>query len=206
MFELTTSFQADPFPQKVSLGAGAYKDDEGKPWILPSVKLATERLMSDPLMNHEYQGIAGHPSFVEAAAKLVLGPEVAASGRVASVQTIRCVACALEANRPDLRANLQPSLRSGTGACHLGALFLSRFYNFPAGKKVYIPSAPWSTLLLFPRRPLTLFPLSIVRPDVDEPQRRPRARRHRAGRLRLLRQREQVVRLCRIRRRSRDGA
>lgn len=102
MFELTTLFQADPFPQKVSLGAGAYKDNDGKPWILPSVKLATERLMNDPLLNHEYQGIAGFPRFVAAAAKLVLGGKIAASGRIASVQTIRCA-------RPQLAMRRRPA-------------------------------------------------------------------------------------------------
>lgn len=73
----------------MSLGAGAYKDDHGKPWILPSIRIATERLLADPTFNHEYQSIQGLPRFVEAAAKLVLGEEIASSGRVASVQTIR---------------------------------------------------------------------------------------------------------------------
>ena len=33
-------FQADPSPVKVSLGVGAYRTEEGKPWILPVVKKA----------------------------------------------------------------------------------------------------------------------------------------------------------------------
>jgi aspartate aminotransferase len=36
--------QADPHPQKVSLGVGAYRTDTGKPWILPVVKKAEQLL------------------------------------------------------------------------------------------------------------------------------------------------------------------
>jgi aspartate aminotransferase len=36
-FGLMADFDADPHPNKVSLIAGAYRDANGKPWILPSV-------------------------------------------------------------------------------------------------------------------------------------------------------------------------
>lgn len=35
---LTERFKADTHPNKVNLGVGAYRDDETKPFILPSVK------------------------------------------------------------------------------------------------------------------------------------------------------------------------
>merc|ERR1719225_1783612 len=35
VFKLSRDFQADTNPKKVSLGVGAYRPDEGKPWILP---------------------------------------------------------------------------------------------------------------------------------------------------------------------------
>lgn len=38
MFALTATFKRDPFPKKVNLGAGAYRDEEGKPRVLPAVK------------------------------------------------------------------------------------------------------------------------------------------------------------------------
>ncbi len=38
MFAMTDTFKRDPFPKKVNLGAGAYRDEEGKPWVLPAVK------------------------------------------------------------------------------------------------------------------------------------------------------------------------
>jgi len=37
-FGIMADFDADPHPDKVSLIAGAYRDENGKPWVLPSVK------------------------------------------------------------------------------------------------------------------------------------------------------------------------
>lgn len=37
-FGLMADFEADPHPNKVSLVAGAYRNENGKPWVLPSVK------------------------------------------------------------------------------------------------------------------------------------------------------------------------
>lgn len=37
-FAITADFNADNDPRKVSLGAGVYRDENSKPWILPSVK------------------------------------------------------------------------------------------------------------------------------------------------------------------------
>ena len=38
IFKLTAAYKADPYPNKVNLGVGAYRDDNGKPWVLPVVK------------------------------------------------------------------------------------------------------------------------------------------------------------------------
>ena len=35
---LTEAYKKDQNPNKVNLGAGAYRDDNGKPFVLPSVK------------------------------------------------------------------------------------------------------------------------------------------------------------------------
>lgn len=37
-FGLMADFNADPHPDKVSLIAGAYRDKNGSPWVLPSVQ------------------------------------------------------------------------------------------------------------------------------------------------------------------------
>ncbi|ODQ49814.1 PLP-dependent transferase [Saitoella complicata NRRL Y-17804] len=122
IFHLTASYKADTFKDKINLGVGAYRDDDGKPWVLPVVKKADDLLRSDPTLDHEYLPIAGLPAFTSAAAKLVLGADSPAikEDRVTSIQTI-----------------------SGTGANHLGAVFLSRFYR--NGKmKCYLSNPTWA--------------------------------------------------------------
>lgn len=122
IFKLTAAYQADTYPQKVNLGVGAYRDDDSKPWVLPVVKKASHILLNDPTLHHEYLPITGLPEFVSAAARLILGDQSSAiaDGRVVSIQTI-----------------------SGTGANHLGALFLSRYYQFNGDKTVYLSDPTW---------------------------------------------------------------
>lgn len=38
IFKLTAAYKADTFEKKVNLGVGAYRDDNGKPWVLPVVQ------------------------------------------------------------------------------------------------------------------------------------------------------------------------
>lgn len=75
IFALTAQYVEDPFPQKVNLGQGTYRDDEAKPWILPSVQQAREQLLSQNL-NHEYLSILGLQSFREKAAEVALGSDI----------------------------------------------------------------------------------------------------------------------------------
>ena len=90
--------------------------------VLQSAWQASEILLRDPDLDHEYLPITGLPEFTSAAARLILGSDspALAEGRVVSVQTI-----------------------SGTGANHLGALFLSRYYQFDGDKKVYLSDPTW---------------------------------------------------------------
>jgi hypothetical protein len=53
---LTERFQKDDFPQKVIVGVGAYRDDRGKPYVLPCVREAEKMLMEQNL-DMEYSGI-----------------------------------------------------------------------------------------------------------------------------------------------------
>ncbi|KAI9804549.1 MAG: hypothetical protein M1825_001449 [Sarcosagium campestre] len=123
LFGLMAAYRKDTFEKKVDLGIGAYRDDNAKPWILPVVKEADEIIRNDPNLNHEYLPIAGLPKFTSAAAKLILGSDSAAikEKRVTSIQTI-----------------------SGTGAVHLGALFLSKFYDLPPSGAVYFSNPTWA--------------------------------------------------------------
>ncbi|KAF7548943.1 hypothetical protein G7Z17_g6745 [Cylindrodendrum hubeiense] len=70
IFEVTKRYLADKDPKKVNLGQGAYRDENGAPWILPSVRAATESIAG---CGHEYLPIEGLNTFREEAAKLVFG-------------------------------------------------------------------------------------------------------------------------------------
>lgn len=126
IFKLTAAYKADKYDKKVNLGVGAYRDDNGKPWVLPSVKMAKAALLANEDIDHEYLGITGLPEFTASAAKLILGASspALAEGRVSSVQTI-----------------------SGTGANHLGGVFISKFYDFArAGnrREIHISNPTWA--------------------------------------------------------------
>jgi aspartate aminotransferase len=123
LFGLMAAFRRDTAENKVDLGIGAYRDDNAKPWVLPVVKKADEIIHKDPQLNHEYLPIAGLADFTSAAARLMLGPDSPAlkEKRATSFQTI-----------------------SGTGAVHLGALFLSKFYRRPNDEAVYFSSPTWA--------------------------------------------------------------
>lgn len=53
---LNEQYQKDDFPQKVIVGVGAYRDDAGKPYVLPCVREAEQKLMEQHL-DMEYSGI-----------------------------------------------------------------------------------------------------------------------------------------------------
>lgn len=117
---ITEAFKKDSFPEKINLGVGAYRDDNGKPYVLPSVRDAEEDVVSSKL-DKEYAGITGVPSFTKAAAKLAYGQQSLPfrEDRIAITQSI-----------------------SGTGALRIGGAFLERFY--PHGKTIYIPNPSWA--------------------------------------------------------------
>lgn len=123
IFRLTAAYKVDTFPEKINLGVGAYRDDDSKPWVLPVVRKAEAIIAADDTLDHEYLPITGLPEFTSAAAKLIIGADSVAlkEGRVVTVQTI-----------------------SGTGANHLGALFLSKFYfHDDERKQVYLSDPTW---------------------------------------------------------------
>ena len=69
ILHLNTLFKQDSDPSKISVGVGAYRDDQGKPVVLPIVKKAAAELSAD----HEYLPIDGLSGFSNAAAKMILG-------------------------------------------------------------------------------------------------------------------------------------
>jgi aspartate aminotransferase len=119
---IAEAFKSCTDERKVNVCVGAYRDSTGKPWILPSVRKAEERLLSDSSVNKEYAPIAGDAKYVELALKFAYGSNADLSS-VAGVQSL-----------------------SGTGACRIGGHFLSKFVPKPEGMAavpIYIPNPTW---------------------------------------------------------------
>jgi len=118
---ITVAFLEDKYPIKVNLGAGTYKDNSNKPWVLPSVREA-EKKIYDAHMNHEYLPIQGLNTFNKLAAQLAFGDDskLLKEGRIVTTQAL-----------------------SGTGALRVGAAFLAEHYNGGA-KDVFVPDPTWS--------------------------------------------------------------
>nr|AIT70242.1 aspartate aminotransferase [Petalonia fascia] len=116
---LTEAFNKDTDPRKVSLGVGAYRGDDGKPFVLSSVRKA-EKLVLDKAFNHEYAGIAGTPEFTKLSLAFAYGKDSPAlkENRVAGVQTL-----------------------SGTGACRVMGEMFARFRG--EGSAIYVPNPTW---------------------------------------------------------------
>jgi len=115
---VTVAFRKDTDSKKQNLGVGAYRDDQGKPFVLSCVRQAEQKLVSSN-SNHEYGPIGGEPGFTKVASELLFGKDSAPlkEGRVASIQTL-----------------------SGTGALRVAAEFFARFLP---QKEIYFPNPTW---------------------------------------------------------------
>ncbi len=70
------------------MGLGAYRNDDGKPHVLPVVRQAEKKLLEKGL-TYEYLGIVGDPLFIKLALKFVYGDDFHTfENRVAGVQTL----------------------------------------------------------------------------------------------------------------------
>lgn len=127
MFGLKARYVEDSRENKVDLGIGAYRDNNGKPWILPSVKLAENLIQNSSDYNHEYLPITGLPEFTKAASKVILGADskAIAEERLISTQSL-----------------------SGTGALHIAGRFIRDYYKSADGSSslptVYLSKPTWA--------------------------------------------------------------
>ncbi|KAL2434878.1 Aspartate aminotransferase, mitochondrial [Exophiala dermatitidis] len=105
IFALTAQYNNDASPVKVNLGQGSYRDENGLPWVLPSVREARRRVSSRKL-DHEYLPILGLQNFRSAVGELVLGSEAYAAigNRLATAQSL-----------------------SGTGSLHLAGALIRNY-------------------------------------------------------------------------------
>ncbi|XP_034254523.1 aspartate aminotransferase, cytoplasmic [Thrips palmi] len=119
VFALNKSFLEDKHPQKVNLGVGAYRTNEGKPWVLPVVRRTEQQMAANEELNHEYLPVLGLESFSSGATGMLLGSDspALADGRAFGVQTL-----------------------SGTGALKVGADFLHKHLKLTT---FYYSSPTW---------------------------------------------------------------
>ncbi len=71
---VTDAFRRDTNPKKINLGVGAYRDDNGKPYVLECVKRA-EKWLATQNLDKEYTQITGVPEFTEQSVRLLLGAD-----------------------------------------------------------------------------------------------------------------------------------
>lgn len=114
---LNEAFALDPSPHKVNVGVGAYRGDEGLPYVLPCVREA-ERINMQQELNHEYLGMVGDVEFVRLALEFVYGKDspIFDDKRVAGVQTL-----------------------SGTGGLRVFGELLKKGGH----KEIYVPNPTW---------------------------------------------------------------
>ncbi|GMH80718.1 hypothetical protein TrLO_g12415 [Triparma laevis f. longispina] len=114
---LTDAYNSSTAPHKVNVGVGAYRDDSGKPYVLPVVKEAEARVVEKGL-NKEYAGIAGIAGFVDRSLEFAYGKSSDAlkSSRVKGVQTL-----------------------SGTGGLRVWGEFWKKF----GGDGILLPDPSW---------------------------------------------------------------
>ncbi|RVE52055.1 hypothetical protein evm_003333 [Chilo suppressalis] len=105
VFQLNKLCVEDSYQNKVNLGVGAYRDEHGKPWVLPIVRKMEKQMADDPTLLHEYLPVLGLEQFSAASVAMLLGKDnpVIAAGRAFGVQTL-----------------------SGTGSLRVGAEFLNK--------------------------------------------------------------------------------
>lgn len=116
---LTDAFKKDTNPNKVNLGVGVYKDDDGLTPILQSVK-AAEKILVEKEKSKSYLPISGDPVYASSVQELLFGKgsEVISSGRAATIHA-----------------------PGGTGALRVGADLLAKFNS---DAKIWISSPTWA--------------------------------------------------------------
>jgi aspartate aminotransferase len=120
VYILKNAVDADKSRDKVDLGVGVYRNEQGGYHELRAIREA-KKILTQKELGHDYEVTTGDAKFLQNAAEVLFGKDAEAirSSRVTSVQAI-----------------------SGTGSIHLAALFLSRCASF-SGKKVYIGTPAW---------------------------------------------------------------
>jgi aspartate/tyrosine/aromatic aminotransferase len=120
-------YAKDSNPSKVNLAVGAYADDNGKPWVLPAVNLAIQKLQSAGNLPFGYLGMTGDAEFTEESVKLAFGFD-SKTNLLAGTYALNQIA--------------RTQSLSGTGAVSTAYTTVQQFYkNFD--NKVWTPNPTW---------------------------------------------------------------
>lgn len=86
---LMAAFRADSHPQKVDLGVGVYRNEQGETPVFEAVRRAEQAVLARQ-STKTYVAAAGNPGFNRAMQQLVLGEEHPAlkAGRVCTIQSV----------------------------------------------------------------------------------------------------------------------
>jgi aspartate/tyrosine/aromatic aminotransferase len=117
---INQAFKKDTDARKVNVCVGAYRSDDGKPYILNCVKAAQAKIAADKGLNLEYLPQRGDQEFAALSRAVLMGKDATPikENRVATVQTL-----------------------SGTGSLRIGAAFIAAFLK----KTVYVSTPTWGT-------------------------------------------------------------
>ncbi|TPP61046.1 Aspartate aminotransferase [Fasciola gigantica] len=119
VFLLSEECKADFDEHKVNLTVGAYRTNEGMPWVLPCVRSVELSMAADEKLNKEYLPITGMDSLVLSGIKLLLGVD---NPLISSKKADGCQAL------------------GGTGALYLALQFLVRVMKCTV---VYVSDPTW---------------------------------------------------------------
>lgn len=116
---LTEEFKKDKNPQKVNLGVGVYKDDNGNTPVLRCVKAAEKELL-ETQTSKSYLPISGDPAYAAAVQRLIFGDDndVIRAKRAATIHA-----------------------PGGTGALRVGGDLL---HKFTPDARVWVSSPTWA--------------------------------------------------------------
>lgn len=120
----TLLYNADTDPRKINLGVGAYRNEEGKPYVLDVVRQAEHEVtqeLSAGKLDKEYSTIDGPAKLKTLSQKLLFGADckAVAEGRIASVQAL-----------------------SGTGALRVSAEFIKEHLKL-GGNEAWVSNPTW---------------------------------------------------------------
>lgn len=87
ILSLGIDYKNDKDPRKVNLGIGAYRDNDGNPYVFPIVRKVEAEIVADKKLDKEYLPIDGLADFNKGARMAIFGWEhtIVNDARVATI-------------------------------------------------------------------------------------------------------------------------